>query len=125
MKKIFALLVVGLALSGCAEFDTLTTAITSSVTPTEAIVAANAFDAAESGATAYLVYCKSNKTDANCSSTNRRSVISYTRQGRAARNQVETYVQSSTTIPSAIYNTLITATTSLKSSPAASYTGAQ
>jgi hypothetical protein len=125
MKKILSLIIC-LAFGGCAQLQTLTTLATTSVTPTQAIVAANAFDGIEAGATGYLTYCKSNaNVDASCSAANRRSVIQYTRSGRAARNQIETYVSASTSIPSALYNTLVTAVNNLKASPAANYAGAQ
>lgn len=124
MKKI--LIFLALSLGGCAQLQTLTTLATTSVTPTQAIIAANAFDGVEAGATGYLTYCKTNKNvDAACSASNRRAVISYTRSGRAARNQIETYIQTSASIPSAVYNTLVTAVNNLKSSPASSYVGAQ
>lgn len=117
---------VGLYLGACAQLQTLTQVATATVTPTEAIVAANAFDAIKAGATGFLTYCVANKTDANCSATNRRNVISYTRSGTAARNQIETYISSGgTSVPSALYNTLVAAVSNLKASPAANYTGAQ
>jgi len=125
MKKLLVLFVF-LALGGCAQLQTLTTLATTSVTPTQAIVAANAFDGVEAGATGYLTYYKTNKNvDVACSASNRRAVISYTRSGRAARNQIETYVQTSASIPSAVYNTLVTAVNNLKASPASNYVGAQ
>lgn len=124
MKKLLALFIF-MALGGCAQLQTLTTLATTSVTPTQAIVAANVFEGIEAGATAYLSYCKTNKNvDVACSASNRRSVIQYTRSGRAARNQIETYVQTSASIPSAVYNTLVTAVNNLKASPASNYTGA-
>lgn len=125
MKRLALAAVLALALGGCSTLQTLTAVTTASVTPTQAIVAANAFDAAESGATAYLVYCKSNLSTAQCSAANRRSVIRYTRAGRAARNQIETAIQTQTSVPAALYNSLVAAVDNLKATPAASYTGAQ
>ena len=118
-----ALLIIPLLalVTGCTTLNTLQTALGTTVTPTQALVAANAFDAAESGASGFLVYCKSNLSSAACSADNRRAVIKYTRAGRAARNQIETYIQSSTSIPAAVYNALVTAVTNLKSTPAAAY----
>lgn len=126
--KILKIMVLGaaLALGACAQLQTLTTVASATVTPTEAIVAANAFNAVKSGATAFLTYCSQTPTDSTCSATNRRNVIAYTRSGTAARNQIETYISSGgTSVPSAIYNTLVAAVTNLKASPAANYTGAQ
>ena len=125
MRKISLVLVVALGLGGCAQLQTITQVVTATVSPTQAIVAANAFDAAESGATAYLVYCRSNLSTANCSADNRRAVIKYTRAGRAARNQIETTINSGASVPSTIYNTLVAAVTNLRSTPASAYAGAQ
>ncbi len=116
MKKL--LLITALFLGGCSTLQTLTAVTTATVTPTQALVAANAFDAIESSATAYLVYCKANLSSAVCSAPNRRSVISYTRAGRAARNQIETAIQTQTSIPSAVYKSLVAAVTNLKATPA-------
>lgn len=118
-KIISTLLAVGLLLGGCSTIQTLQQVAGTAVTPTQALVAANAFDAAESAATAYLIYCKSNLTTSACSAANRTSVISYTRAGRAARNQIETAISTSTTIPAALYNSLVAAVTNLKATPAA------
>lgn len=119
MKKLLFGAVIALALGGCSTLQTLQQVAGTAVTPTQALVAANAFDAAESGATAYLVYCKTNLTTAACSATNRRAVISYTRAGRAARNQIETAIQTSSSVPATVYNALVAAVTNLKATPAA------
>lgn len=124
--KFTAIALASLYLGACAQLQTLTQVASASVTPTEAIVAANAFDAIKAGATGFLTYCVSNQTSPACSATNRRNVISYTRSGTAARNQIETYISTGgTSVPSALYNTLVAAVTNLKASPAANYTGAQ
>jgi hypothetical protein len=118
-------LAFALFLGACSTLSNLERAATSSVTPTQAIVAANAFDAAESGATAFLTYCKSTPADATCVPANRRAVIKYVRAGRAARNQMETYIQTSASVPSAVYNTVVAAMDNLKATPAAKYVGAR
>lgn len=126
--KIFKTLVLisTLYLGACAQLQTLTQVASTTVTPTEAIVTANAFNAIKSGATAFLTYCASTPTDATCSANNRRNVIAYVRSGTAARNQIETYITSGgTSIPSAVYNTLVVAINNLKTTPAANYTGVQ
>jgi PBP1b-binding outer membrane lipoprotein LpoB len=125
MKNLIAIAALALTLAGCATITALQQVAGTAVTPTQALLAANAFDAIESGATAFLVYCKSTPTDSTCSAANRREVIKDTRAGRAARNQIETYIQSSSSIPAAIYNTLVAAVTNLRASPAANYAGAQ
>ena len=120
-----AAVLIALSLGGCATITALQQVAGTAVTPTQALLAANAFDAIESGATAFLVYCKTTPADSTCSAANRREVIKDTRAGRAARNQIETYIESSSSIPAAIYNTLVAAVTNLRASPAASYAGAQ
>jgi hypothetical protein len=124
-RKHITVLFVCAILSGCATISNLQTALGTSVSPTQAILAANAYDAIEAGATGFLTFCKSNAANSSCSAANRRSVISYTRAGRAARNQMEGYIQSSTSIPAAIYNSVVAAVNNLKTTPAANYTGAQ
>lgn len=124
MKRFIAL-VFGLALVGCSTIQTLEQVAGAAVSPTQALVAANAFDAAESGATGYLVFCKANLASPTCSADNRRAVLKYTRAGRAARNQIETAISSSATIPSTVYNALVAAVTNLKSTPASTFVGAQ
>ena len=97
MKKL--VLIAALTLGGCSTIQTLQQVAGTAVTPTQALVAANAFDAAESAATAYLVYCKSNLTTAACSAA--------------------TAISSSATIPATLYNALVAAVTNLKATPAA------
>ena len=124
--KSIAIISIVLYLGACAQIQAIETAATATVTPTQAIVAANAFDAVKSGATAFLTYCSQTPADSTCNATNRRNVIAYTRSGTAARNQIETYISSGgISVPSALYNTLVAAVTNLKASPAANYTGAQ
>ncbi len=121
MKRLALLLALALTLSACANLKTAYQVITeASVSPTQIIVAANAFDALEGTATQYLVHCKSNLATPVCSANNRRSVIKYVRSGRAARNQLETYVAVGNAGPSGLYNTLIAAINQLNLTPAAS-----
>jgi len=121
MKRLALILALALTLSACANLKTVYQVITeASVSPTQIIVAANAFDALEGTATQYLVYCKSNLATPVCSANNRRSVIKYVRSGRAARNQLETYVTVGNAGPSGLYNTLIAAINQLNLTPAAS-----
>ena len=126
MKKLILSIVTALALSGCAALQTLQLASTTTVSPTQAILAANAFDGIEAGATGFLTFCHAGgNADATCSATNRRNVIKYVRAGRAGRNQMETYIQTSASSPSVVYNTVVAAVTSLQASPAASFVGAK
>lgn len=124
-KYLAAALVLGsLALGGCAselqKLHTVYSIVTeTTVSPSTIIVAANSFDALEATATQYLSYCKANLSTSACSADNRRTVIKAVRAGRAARNQLETYVTNNTAAPSAIYNTLVAAINTLNTSAAA------
>ncbi len=121
MKRLFLVGLMVLSLGACANLKTVYTIITgASVSPAQIIIAANAFDASEGTATQYLVYCKANLTTTICSADNRRSVIKWVRFGRAARNQLETYVAAGNAGPAALYNTLITAINQLNLTAAAS-----
>jgi hypothetical protein len=125
-KYLAAALVLGsLALGGCAselqKLKTVYSVVTeTTVSPSTIIVASNSFDALEATATQYLTYCKANLSTSACSADNRRTVIKAVRAGRAARNQLETYVTNNTAAPSAIYNTLVAAINALNISAATS-----
>src|SRR6266404_7499878 len=117
MKKLLVL-ALALTLGACANLKTAYQVITeATVSPTQIVVAANAFDASEGTATQYLVYCKANLTTTICSADNRRSVIKWVRFGRAARNQLETYVAAGNAGPAGLYNTLIAAINQLNLTP--------
>jgi hypothetical protein len=117
MKKYLVIAALALSLGGCASVTKvwdIATGIT--VSPTQIIVAANAFDAGEASATQYLLFCKATRpAPSYCALSTRRSVISAVRSGRAARNQLEPYIVSSTAGPSALYNTLVAAITTVQS----------
>lgn len=119
MRKLIYVLVAGSLLAGCANLQTAWQMVTSaSVSPTQIIVAGNAFDALEATATQYLLYCKSIKyAQQACALGNRKPVVAAVRAGRSARNQLEPYVTSGTAGPSAIYNTLVAAITTLQKTP--------
>src|SRR5258707_1215745 len=78
------------------------------------------FGLSSATATQYLVYCRPHPPTPLRSADNRRSVIKYVRSGRAARNQLETYVAAGNAGPSWLYNTLIAFINQLNLSPAAS-----
>ena len=117
MKKFLLIIPLVLSLGACASLQTAWDVVTgASVSPTQILVAANAFDAGEASATQYLMFCKVNAALKGCDLATRQAVIAGVRAGRAARAQLEPYVVSGTAGPSAIYNTLITAITSVQSS---------
>lgn len=116
IRKIAIMLALGLSLGGCASLQTAWGVVTgATVSPTQIVVAANAFDAGEASATQYLLYCKATVPPPSyCALTTRKSVVSVVRAGRAARNQLEPYIVSGTAGPSALYNTLVATVTTLQ-----------
>ncbi len=123
MKKFFynvrmcGVLFIFLALGGCASLQADWAIITgTTVSPTQILVAANAFDAGEATATQYLLFCKSaTPVPSYCALKTRQAVVSAVRAGRAARNQLEPYIVSGAAGPTAIYNTLVAIVTQLQS----------
>jgi len=122
MKRLLLVIPLMLSLGGCATpFGTFVTKTWDVVTgtsasPTQIIVAANAFDAGEASATQYLLYCKATvPAPSFCALATRRGVVKAVRAGRAVRNQLEPYIVSGTAGPIALYNSLIAAVTSLQS----------
>ncbi len=119
MKKLLAIALLTLTLGGCAgtlgkletAYEVVTTA---SVTPTQIVIAGNAFDAAEIGATGYLSYCSTHKAQSACALVTRQRVISSVRAGRSARNALEPYVTGGKAGPLAIYNALTEAISAVK-----------
>lgn len=115
MKKFLAIGLLAFSLSGCASLQTTWSVITgASVSPTQIIVAANAFDAGEASATQYLLFCKANPVVSYCALKTRQTVVAAVRAGRVARSQLEPYIVSGTAGPSAIYNTLVGIVSSLQ-----------
>ena len=116
MKKLFIAITLALSLGACASLQADWAIVTgATVSPTQIIVAANAFDAGEASATQYLLYCRqASPVPSYCALSTRQSVIAAVRAGRVARNQLEPYVVSGTAGPSAIYNTLVATVTSLQ-----------
>lgn len=115
MKKLLLVIPLLLSLGACASLNTAWSVVTGvSVSPTQIIIASNAFDAGEASATQYLLYCKANPVVAYCALKTRQSVVSAVRAGRVARNQLEPYVVSGSAGPAAIYNTLVATVQSLQ-----------
>lgn len=116
MKRFIALALLAVSLGGCATLQTDWAIVTgASVSPTQIIIAANAFDAATATATQYLLYCKATTpAPSYCALASRQAVVAGVRAGRAARIQLEPYIVSGTAGPSAIYNTLIAVVSQLQ-----------
>jgi hypothetical protein len=115
MKKLLLISLLALSLGGCAQLQTAWSVVTgTSVSPTQIIVAANAFDAGEASATQYLLYCKANPAVSYCALKTRQAVVSGVRAGRAARNQLEPYIVSGSAGPAAVYNSLVAAVTQMQ-----------
>lgn len=117
MRKLLLAIGLAAALGGCATIKADWAIVTgATVSPTQIIVAANAFDAGEASATQYLLYCKANVGQPVCALGTRKAVVTAVRSGRAARNQLEPYIVSGQAGPAAIYNTLVAIVTQLQAS---------
>ena len=116
MKKLLLAVSLVLALGGCTNLQNAWQMITSaSVSPTQIIVAANSFDAAEASATQYLLYCKATvPVPTYCALKTRQTVVAAVRAGRTARNGLEPYVVSGTAGPSVLFNTMVTSINTLQ-----------
>lgn len=138
MRQAIAALVIGLLtlssvsctpaeLERFQSLQTVASTVVSTKVPAKAIlVAINAFDIIRTGATGYLVYCRSHLGQPVCVASNRRLVIKYGRQGTLARSSLEAAIgEGDPAGPMDVYNALIAATASLKTSPAQQFVGAK
>ena len=116
MKKLLLIAILALPLGSCASLQTAWNVVTGvSVSPTQIIVAANAFDAGEASATQYLLYCKATvPAPTYCALPTRQAVVKAVRAGRVVRNQLEPYIVSGSAGLAALYNTLVATVTSLQ-----------
>jgi hypothetical protein len=126
MKKLFVIALLGLSLGACAQLQTAldevkgayTFATTTTVTPGQASIVANAYDALKGTAVNYGNYCISQKFPQSvCSAANRRAVIKAMRAGDAARIQIEIPLATSQPVTATLYNTLVAAVNALKAAP--------
>jgi uncharacterized protein YceK len=101
-------------ISGCATITAITTA---SVSPTQVIVAANAFDAIEATVTNYLTLPPCPTATLCRSSSAVAALVPAIRAGRAARNSLEGYMSANpgALVPVSGYNVLTTSITALRS----------
>jgi uncharacterized protein YceK len=100
MRKIIIALVIGLALSGCSTIQKIENAygiVTSSaVTPRDAYIAINAFDAAKASATHLILplhLCNGHNAPCRAAGV-RESVNKIISAGTVARNQVKAYMRA-------------------------------
>lgn len=115
MKKLLLVLPLALSLGACATISADWAIVTgTTISPTQIVVAANAYDAAEATATQYLLYCNAHVGASPCALSTRQTVVKAVRAGRVARSQLEPYITSGTAGPAAIYNTLIATVSSLQ-----------
>jgi len=120
MRKLLLAVTLSLGLAGCAGFtqkleNAYSVVTSATVTPTQIIVAGNTFVALESTATNYLLYCKSTANASQpCALGNRKAVVKAVRAGRAALNALEPYVSQGKAGPSAVFDALVTAITTLQ-----------
>ena len=113
--RVLAVLALGaLALSGCSTISTLTG---TTISPTQVIVAGNSFDAVEETATNYLKLplCPGATLCRTAAAT--KAIVPAVRAARAARNQMEAYVNANpgSPAPVSLYNAAITAISALES----------
>jgi hypothetical protein len=118
MRSVILATSVAVGLSGCAAFQALETASNATVSPQSVLVAANAFDAAETIATGYLslplcgptapVTCRSAAAAAK--------IIPAARSGQKARDNLEGLLKAANggPVPVASYNTLEAAVSTLQ-----------
>lgn len=114
MRKFLFAMPLLAALAGCATIATLEG---TTVSPTQVVVAANAFDAVEATATNYLklplcpgaVVCR---TVAGV-----KAIVPLIRSGRQARTAMEAYVTANPgqAVPVTLYDTTMTAVSALQS----------
>jgi len=101
MKKLLPLFIV-LALGGCAEFQKIYGVVTgTTVTPQQAVVAINAFDAVEQSGTNYLRLptCGPNVSKLCKTQAGVVAVVKAIRTARVARNQLQAAVTGSNGAP--------------------------
>jgi hypothetical protein len=115
-----------MALGACAQLKTAiseiqgayTFATTATVTPGQAGIVANAFDALKVTATNYGNYCIVQKfPQPVCSAANRRAVIRGVNAGTSARAQIEAAISTSQPVAGEVYNALVSAVQALKATP--------
>ena len=118
MKRIGVILLC-LALAGCANLQGIyTLATTATVPATSVVIAANSFDALKATAINYAHYCVDQKfPQPICSASNRRAVIKAVRASTAARIQLEASINTGQPAIATVYNTLISAVNALTASP--------
>lgn len=126
MKKLLILAALGLSLAGCAQLQTAinevkgvyTYATTATVTPGQAGIVANAYDAIKGTANNYGNYCVARKfPQPICSAANRRAVIRAVKSGDAARAQIEAPIAAGQPVAATVYNTLVSAFNALRATP--------
>lgn len=113
MKRFLPIVLLALALAGCASLSNVYNTVTgATVSPAAVIVAGNSFDALEATATNYLTFCKANKALATCSNyvAVRKAILPAVRSGRVARNNLENFLSANPGQlgPSGLYNALVT-----------------
>ncbi len=112
MKKLFVVLSF-LFLGACATLQQDYAIITgATVSPAAVIVAGSSFDALESTATNYLLFCKANRALTVCAGyvAARKAIIPAIRSGRVARNNLEQFLKDNPGQlgPAGLYNILVT-----------------
>jgi hypothetical protein len=118
MKRYILIAVAALALSGCANLQAVFGIVTgTSVTPAQAYIAANAFDAIETAANSYLGLpaCGSAGASSLCRKASVVNVlVPAIRVGYTARKNLINAVASGNDAPISLYTALTSQTTTLQ-----------
>ena len=118
MKRTALLIAATLALGGCSTLQNIYTLATgTTVTPQQAVIAINAFDAVEATGTQYLQLPVCGGATKLCrTATGAASVVKYIHLGRIARNNLEAAITTAGGAPVAItpYQALTSQTSTLQ-----------
>lgn len=96
---------------------------TTTVTPTQIVVVANAFDSVKSIATGYLQYCKGTPSAKICAPGTKaspgplRRVIAFMRTGTTARDKLEPFILTGGAGPGDVFNVLVDSVNGLNAEP--------
>lgn len=124
MRKLLVITLLAFTLGGCGtQLEQIKQAYETvsglKVSAKSVVVISSSFNTLKSGATQYLVYCKTNLERNVCSADNRRKVIRYVDEGTKLRDQLQEAAKRGDTVPTATFNALKGIITALGKSPAA------
>lgn len=101
MRRVWQILVLGLALAGCnINLDP------NVATPNQVAIAVNAFNAAEVTGTNFLRFCKANPEQSVCTRARIHGIVVALRAGHIAENQLLADLESNSALPITLFQTL-------------------